>query len=333
MPVQGKKKLFGAAAIIVLTCLLAAPAMACWTPLEWQAKPVQWSRDQDQNGLDDTLDQLIVEDAEARAKAVAKEPAPVPITAPIVVNLTRCPQQADIDWLADYGTIVKMGRFVTFVAMDDVAVSDLPTIDGAVVWRSPPLYVSYASPIAIDVEGQEQIVFLSAEEVFGLDAGNGAVLWRSPCRNGFANNASDPVWNGDGLLWVASQPGDGHGLHGRRPADRRGRLARGALPQGAADPRRRQADPPRRGRLARPRPGVARKARGPRRDPALRARGLDGADARRHHALRPQPTRGRGARPGRQRPVKSSRRRRLLRSSCRIRGRPRRARRSEKRNW
>lgn len=81
--------------------------------------------------------------------------------------------------------------------------------DGAVVWRSPPLYVSYASPIAVDVGGQEQIVFLSAEEVFGLDAGNGALLWRAPCRNGFANNASDPIWNGDGLLWVASQPGDG----------------------------------------------------------------------------------------------------------------------------
>lgn len=81
--------------------------------------------------------------------------------------------------------------------------------DGSVRWKSDPFYISYASPIAIRVDGQDQIVFLSAEEVLAVDATSGAFLWREPCRNGFANNASDPVWGSGNLLWVASQPGYG----------------------------------------------------------------------------------------------------------------------------
>jgi len=81
--------------------------------------------------------------------------------------------------------------------------------DGSVVWKSPPLYTSYASPIAIRVAGQDQIVFLSSEQIIGIDAENGDYLWSAPCRNGMGNNASDPVWGDGNLLWVASQPGDG----------------------------------------------------------------------------------------------------------------------------
>lgn len=108
------------AATLIASLAVAPAALACWTPLEWQAKPVEWNRDQDRNGIDDSLDERIATD-----KAV---PAPVPAKVPVVVNLTRCPTAADISWLSQYGTIVKQGRYVTFVALEDVDAADLPTI-------------------------------------------------------------------------------------------------------------------------------------------------------------------------------------------------------------
>ena len=81
--------------------------------------------------------------------------------------------------------------------------------DGSVIWQSEPHDISYASPIVINVDGQDQIVFFSSTEVIGLDAGNGHTLWRYPCKNRFKNNATDPIWAGDNLLWVATQTDGG----------------------------------------------------------------------------------------------------------------------------
>ncbi|MDY7095104.1 MAG: S8 family serine peptidase, partial [Acidobacteriota bacterium] len=104
--------------VLLLTLMAAPPADACWTPLEWQTKPVEWDRDRDGNGIDDTLD----------AKIGSDQAAPPATREKVVVNLTRCPTATDISWLSQYGTILKRGRYVTFVAMGDVDPADLPTL-------------------------------------------------------------------------------------------------------------------------------------------------------------------------------------------------------------
>lgn len=81
--------------------------------------------------------------------------------------------------------------------------------DGSVVWGGDPLDISYASPIVINVDGQDQIVIMSSTEVIGLDASNGKTLWRHPCLNQYKNNAADPLWGDDNLLWVATQTDGG----------------------------------------------------------------------------------------------------------------------------
>ncbi|MDY7096405.1 MAG: hypothetical protein SX243_25830, partial [Acidobacteriota bacterium] len=53
------------------------------------------------------------------------------------------------------------------------------------------------------------MVYLSSEEIFGLDADSGELLWSSFCRNGWGNNAADPVWLPPDRIWVASLPDDG----------------------------------------------------------------------------------------------------------------------------
>ena len=77
--------------------------------------------------------------------------------------------------------------------------------DGSVVWKSAPHDISYASPIIINVDGQDQIVFMSSTEVIGIDATDGSFLWSHPCVNQYKNNATGPIWGKDNLLWVATQ--------------------------------------------------------------------------------------------------------------------------------
>lgn len=81
--------------------------------------------------------------------------------------------------------------------------------DGSAVWSSRPGSVSYATPIVIDVDGQDQLVYFSADEIIGLDAANGEFLWSHPCVNEYRNNATMPLWGDDKLLWVATQQDGG----------------------------------------------------------------------------------------------------------------------------
>lgn len=81
--------------------------------------------------------------------------------------------------------------------------------DGSVRWTGPPKGVSYASPVLAGEGEARQLVYLSSEEVVALDPDDGVLLWTSPCRNGFGNNAADPVWLAPDRIWVASQGDSG----------------------------------------------------------------------------------------------------------------------------
>ena len=76
---------------------------------------------------------------------------------------------------------------------------------GAKVWAGPPLDISYASPKIINVDGQDQLVVMSSTEVLGVNPKNGEKLWSSPCKNQYKNNATDPIWGDDNILWVSTQ--------------------------------------------------------------------------------------------------------------------------------
>ena len=100
-------------------------------------------------------------------------------------------------------------QMIVLVGGAEVGLMAFRPSDGAVTWRSEPLFASYASPIHARVDGEDQIIVLSDEEVLGVAVESGSILWRVPCRNGFANNASDPIFAADSRLWIASQAGYG----------------------------------------------------------------------------------------------------------------------------
>lgn len=100
--------------------------------------------------------------------------------------------------------ILHDGSVIVLVGGAQGAVAFQPA-DGSIVWKSPPSTISYATPIVIELGGQDQIVHFSEDAILGLDAADGTELWSHPCVNQYRNNATGPLWAEDGLLWVATQ--------------------------------------------------------------------------------------------------------------------------------
>ena len=76
--------------------------------------------------------------------------------------------------------------------------------DGGVVWKSGDFLTSDASPILIDVQGQEQLVIFGGATINGLDPATGRVLWSHPHDPGNDFNFSPPIYGADGILFMSS---------------------------------------------------------------------------------------------------------------------------------
>ncbi len=84
---------------------------------------------------------------------------------------------------------------------------DLET--GEVRWQSPELDISYASPIVIELGGEDQLVFMTSKEIVGVGLADSLVKWRHPHKNQYGNNCAGPWWGEDGLMFVSSQADGG----------------------------------------------------------------------------------------------------------------------------
>lgn len=99
--------------------------------------------------------------------------------------------------LHDGTILVPMGGDHSIVAMDPE--------DGSIRWQSGPRGISYSTPLVIDVDGREQVVFFSGVEILGIDAGDGHELWSFPVKSQYSNNATNLHWQEGNLLWVAAE--------------------------------------------------------------------------------------------------------------------------------
>jgi len=77
--------------------------------------------------------------------------------------------------------------------------------DGTMVWGSKPYDISYAAPVLINVDGQDQFVFFSPDKVIGLGAKDGSSLWSHPVVNFCKTNCTSVIWGEDNLLWAATK--------------------------------------------------------------------------------------------------------------------------------
>ncbi len=84
--------------------------------------------------------------------------------------------------------------------------------DGSVAWGAGETEVSYSSPILIEVDGQDQLVYAGAERVVGMSPKDGAQLWKFDHVNQFRTNIFTPVWCPGDILFVSSGGVGGRGL-------------------------------------------------------------------------------------------------------------------------
>src|SRR4026208_896389 len=76
--------------------------------------------------------------------------------------------------------------------------------DGSIAWKKHDFRNSTASPIVINVDGQDQLVAFMFGEVVGVDPNNGDLLGSHPPPGAFGLNPSMPIWGADNLLFVSS---------------------------------------------------------------------------------------------------------------------------------
>jgi outer membrane protein assembly factor BamB len=87
----------------------------------------------------------------------------------------------------------------------DQAVAAFDQQSGALVWKSGSIEHSPASPILIDVDGQQQLVVFGGDRVLGMNSSNGQELWNVPHKTDWGLNISTPVWSPEHhLLFVSA---------------------------------------------------------------------------------------------------------------------------------
>jgi outer membrane protein assembly factor BamB len=76
---------------------------------------------------------------------------------------------------------------------------------GALVWKSGASDPSPASPVLIDVDGEQQLVAFGGDRILGLNPSNGQEMWNVPHKTSWGLNISTPVWSpAHHLLFVSA---------------------------------------------------------------------------------------------------------------------------------
>ena len=79
---------------------------------------------------------------------------------------------------------------------------------GSLVWKAGSDGAGYATPYPFTFEKTRYIACFSAKEILVVEAGDGAVAWRSPWKTSYDVNSATPIYH-DGGLFISS--GYGHG--------------------------------------------------------------------------------------------------------------------------
>ncbi len=83
---------------------------------------------------------------------------------------------------------------------------------GAPVWKSQSDRAAYVSPMLVTLAGRRQIVVVSASRAFGLEPGNGSLLWTYGWDTDMGINVSQPIMVDANRFFISSGYGKGAAL-------------------------------------------------------------------------------------------------------------------------
>ncbi len=98
---------------------------------------------------------------------------------------------------------------ITHTGNPDAAVAAFDTKTGKNLWTSATGKAGYSSPVLMTLAGKQQIVTLTADGAFGLEATDGKVLWKFPFPTEYDCNTACPVQVGDSEVLISA--GENHG--------------------------------------------------------------------------------------------------------------------------
>jgi len=109
-----------------------------------------------------------------------------------------------------YGTasspLVDRGLVIVNVGgHDDGALTAFDASSGSVKWSWNGDGPSYASPIVADIAGVRQVITLTQDNVVGVSAADGRLLWRRPFKTEFTQNIITPVLIGNTVIIAGYQ--------------------------------------------------------------------------------------------------------------------------------
>jgi len=79
--------------------------------------------------------------------------------------------------------------------------------DGAVAWKAQDFKTAWATPLIINVDGQDQVVVMMSKGVAGLDPTNGELKWKQDGHDGSC--ICTPVFGDDNILFISGAYGVG----------------------------------------------------------------------------------------------------------------------------
>ena len=83
-------------------------------------------------------------------------------------------------------------------------VAALDKSSGKTVWTGGDDKAGYASPVALDLDGQRQVAVFGGTGVAGLDFKDGKVLWKHPWKTSYDISAATPVRVGSEKLFIST---------------------------------------------------------------------------------------------------------------------------------
>jgi outer membrane protein assembly factor BamB len=83
---------------------------------------------------------------------------------------------------------------------------------GAPIWKSQSDRTAYVSPMLVTLAGRRQIVVVSASRAFGLEPGNGSLLWSYGWDTDMGINVSQPIMVDANRFFISSGYGKGAAL-------------------------------------------------------------------------------------------------------------------------
>lgn len=81
--------------------------------------------------------------------------------------------------------------------------------DGSLVWKNQDSNGTHASPLLIDIDGEQHVIIFADNGASGLNPEDGSLLWNAPHKTQWDANICTPVWCKDNILFVSSAYGNG----------------------------------------------------------------------------------------------------------------------------